>query len=140
MDKPFAERLGDMAKRCGDLSPLAAPVRRIVEDDNREAILSGQDCRGHAVSALAPSTLERRDGSGPPRAPHGMASRLVAGLVVVVHAGLSRLAISKTWPDAPWWVYHASGTRNMPARDPSGVRPEATARVRELLSKYIMKG
>lgn len=134
------ERLADLARRCGDLSPIANDVRKVIERDNREAILAGQDGDGKPVAALKPSTLGHRKGTGPARAPSGANSPLIKGLVVSVQAGTGRLAFSKSWPSAPYWVYFASGTKNMARRDPSGVRPQARDEIRGMLAQYLKRG
>jgi hypothetical protein len=136
----IVERLQEIARRCGDLTPLAEPVRQLIVEDNRDAILNRQDCRGNTVASLAASTLRTRDGSGPERAPNYSRSRIIRGLVVWVRAGVGQLSFTKSWPDAPWVEHHVTGTPKMPARDPSGVRPGAMDEIRAMLKGHVKDG
>lgn len=135
----LSQRLSERARRCEDLSPLAAPVRDLVSQDNREAIMAGQDCDGHRVADLSPWTIATRKGTGPPRAPRGTSSRMVADLVVSVLSGVGRLSYTKSWP-MDWVRFHMDGTRKMPRRDPSGVRPAARAAIHERLAAFVRGG
>ena len=124
------DRLDALARRCGDLSPIAGDVRRIVTDGNREMFLSGREDTGAAVRPLAPSTLKKPRG-GPRGVPHGANSRAVADLVVGVQAGPGRLAVSKSWPNFP--AVHFLG-RSL------GYRAEDLDEIRKRLAAYVMRG
>jgi len=105
------ERTQEIARRCGDLSPPAEPVRERLWDANRDVILAGvSPGTTRPVAALAPSTLKRRKGGGPPRAPRGVASRIVSGCVVSVTAGPGRLCYMKSWRGGE----HAGAQRHDP--------------------------
>jgi hypothetical protein len=133
------ERIADIARRCGDLSPLAVPVRKVLVDGNRERALAGTDANGVRFAPLKPSTLERRKGSGPPQAPRGASSRIVTGYVVSVLASVARLLITGSWPTLAWLGYHRTGTKHMARRDPYGFRPKDLETIRGMLRGYVMK-
>ena len=61
----IVDRLTTIAKRCGDLSPLAPSMRNRFWLGNRAAILSGTTPLGATVKPLSPGYLKRRRGSGP---------------------------------------------------------------------------
>jgi hypothetical protein len=93
------DRVSDIARKCGDLSSLQEPIRSRLVEGNRQVIMSGTSPGSTAkVAPLAPSTLRRRKGNGPPRAPRGEASRVVAGCEV--HDRLWFLARQRT-PNHP---------------------------------------
>lgn len=136
----LAERCSDIARRCGDLSPLREPVRARLWEGNKAAILAGQTPQGAEVAALAASTQKRRKGGGPPRAPRGAASRVVAGYVVTVSAGPGQLSFTGTWPDFDAIGYLDGGTKFMPARPTLGFRPVDLDWIREQLGSYVIRG
>lgn len=135
----IAERLSEIARRCGDLSPLREPVRRLLWEGNRERALAGVDAQGRRYDVLAASTLEHRDGSGPPLAPRGPQSRIVTGYVVDVRAGVGRLSITGSWPELPWVEYHHTGGKRLPRRDPFGWREKDLEACRMLLGEHVLK-
>jgi hypothetical protein len=135
----ISERLADVARRCGDLTPLADPVRRLFWEGNRAARLAGVDAEGRPFAPLAQSTLKRRKGHGPPLAPEGEASKIITGYVVQVTAGPGRLTFAGSWPDLDWIQYAADGTRHMPARDPLGFRRQDIDQVRDWMRGYILR-
>ena len=130
MRERIIDRLDALARRCGDLSPLAPDVRRIVTDGNREMFLSGREDTGASVRPLAASTL-KKPRSGPRGVPHGSGSRAVAGLVVEVQAGPGRLSVSKSWPDFPAVYFLGRSV---------GYRAEDLEEIRKRLAAYVMKG
>jgi hypothetical protein len=136
----LSERCAAIARRCGDLSPLAAPVRERLVEGNRAAVLAGVSPDGRPVAPLAASTLKRRRGTGPPRAPRGAASRVVAGYVVAVDAGPGRLTFTGSWPAFPQVDYLDRGTRRMPPRPTYGFRGEDLDAVRAMLRGHVTEG
>lgn len=135
----IAERLADIARRGGDLSPLAEPIRRVLWEGNKERALAGEDAQGNRFAPLSPATIARRKGNGPPLAPRGASSRIVTGYVVSVLAGIGRLSFTGSWPELDWVQYHADGTKRMPRRDPFGFRQRDLDRVREMVREYVMR-
>jgi hypothetical protein len=130
------ERLADLARKCGDLTPLREPVKQVLIRGNRERALAGTDAQGRDFDELAPSTLKRRRGSGKPLAPRGAQSRVVTAYEVDVTAGTGRLSFIGGWPSLPWMEYHHTGTARMPRRDPYGFTAKTLERVRELLREH----
>lgn len=135
----ISERLADIARRGGDLSPLGEPVRRVLWEGNRERALAGENAQGVRFAPLAASTLKHRKGTGPPGAPRGASSRVVTGYVVSVIAAVGRLSFTGSWPGLDWIKYHATGTKRMPQRDPFGFRQRDLDKVRQMLREYVMR-
>lgn len=140
--RAIKERVSDMAKRCGDLSPLREPIRQKFFDGNRQTIMAGVSPGSTAkVSPLAPSTLKRRKGKGPPRAPQGEASRIVAGCVVNVTASTGQLAFVKSYPGLDRVSeYLDRGTSRMPGRPFMNFRAVDTEWVRKQVSRHVIGG
>lgn len=134
------ERIADLAKRSGDLTPLREPVRKILWEGNRSRALRGVDWQGQPFAPLAASTLARRDGDGPPLAPHRAASRIVTGYVVNVIAGSGKLSFTGAWPGVDFVEYFVTGTKWMPKRDPLGFDDASLGRVHDLLKNYVRTG
>jgi hypothetical protein len=131
------ERLADLARKCGDLTPLGPRVRDILVAGNRERSLAGKDVSGENFVALAPSTLARRKGTGPPLAPRGASSREVTAYEVELRVGPGRLDFIAGWPSLPWMNYHILGVpERLPRRDPSGFRVKDLEAVRALLREH----
>ena len=113
----------DLSYRLFDLKPLADRAQVVMERQNADGALMGIDQYGETYDALAKSTWKRRPGSGPPLAPRGTASRVVALFRVEQEPGFDQITLRGRWPNVPWMKYHVTGTRNMPSRDPAGIRP-----------------
>lgn len=127
------ERLQTLAQRSGDLSPLRESVRRRLLEGNAQAILAGQTPQGQPVRPLAASTLRRRKGTGPPRAPRGRQSRVIAGYVVQVEAGPGLLRFLGSWPGFPAVEYLDR------TRPTLGFRPEDLDAIRAELRTHVMR-
>jgi hypothetical protein len=137
--REYRQQLSELARRCGNLSPLAAPVRQVLVDGNRERALAGTDAQGRAFAPVKASTRKTRGGPGPPLAPRGASSRIVTGYVVAVLAGVGRLTFTGSWPGLPWVEYHRTGTKRMPRRDPFGFRRRDLNRVADMLRKHVFR-
>lgn len=134
------DRNREIARRCGDLSPLAGPVRDRLILGNRTVVLAGVSPGStKLVAPLKPSTLARRKGTGPPRAPMGAASRIVTAYEVQVTAGVGRLSFVAGWPGfSPVIEYLDRGTKNMAARPIFGFRPIDLEFVRDRLREHVI--
>jgi hypothetical protein len=133
------ERLADLARKCGDLTPLREPVRQVLIQGNRVRAVAGTDVEGipyEDYAPLAPSTLRRRRGDGPPLAPRYANSRIVTAYEVDVTAGTGRMSFTGSWPSLPWMEYHHTGTARMPRRDPYGFTAKTLEEVRTLLREH----
>lgn len=135
----ISNRLADIARNAGDLSPIAEPLRQILWEGNRERALRGEDAQGQAFAPLSPATLKNRKGDGPALAPRRGASRIVTGFVVHVIAGVGRLSFTGSWPGLDWVRYHADGGRRLPRRDPFGFTNATLEKARALLRQHVMK-
>jgi hypothetical protein len=135
------ERISEIARRCGDLTPLKVPVRKVFVDGNRARALAGTDVNGQRFKELKPATLRNRPGDGPPQAPRRAESRIVTEYHVDVQAGLGRLTFAASWPEIwHWLTYHVTGTRYMKRRDPTGFRAADLDRTRGMLREHVMGG
>lgn len=107
-------------------------AKRIVLDDNRDGLLRGLDKDGVRFAPLAESTLRSRDGGGPPLSPHEASSRLIANAVAIDYRYGGQVVVILKWVgDAAVWIrYHRTGTRNMPRRNPVGIRPAGRLRLK----------
>lgn len=129
-------------RRAIDLRTLAVDVSEIIRQDNVDARLSGEDKDGRTLAPLAPSTLERREGLPIPLVPHGVGSRAIADLVIdVTRLDEGAVDISAGWPSFPELEFHIDGFRHrsgtqVPARDPTGVRPEALVEIENLFDAW----
>jgi hypothetical protein len=131
--------LDDIQFRVFDLKPLGVKIGEIVQVDNMAARMLGVDKDGLEFAPLAPATLaDPRRGPGPALAPMEMASRIISDLTIsYVEGGVGELDVVGDWPGMPFLIYHVTGTRHMPARDPVGVRPEGWAQVEEAADAFL---
>jgi hypothetical protein len=78
-------------------------------------------------------------GMGPPLAPLEMSSRIISDLTMTMTGGgVGELDIIGDWPNMPFLIYHVTGTTNMPARDPVGIRAEAWAEIELAADEFLM--
>jgi hypothetical protein len=108
-----------------DLSPIRQRVTEIVQETNKEDRLEGLDRHGGYVLALSSSTLKDRKGDPTPFVEHGMASRVIANLIVIVEFAAGRMGIGLRWVGMPWLRYHLGGGPVIPQRDFAGLSPWA---------------
>lgn len=136
----LSERCQDMAKRCGDLGPLAGPIRQRLLEGNRAVLRAGiSPGSSRLVAPLMPSTLARRKGKGPPRIPMGDASRAIAGCEVIVQAGPGKLSFLKSYPSLGEIArYLNDGTRKMAARPFMGYREIDLEWIRNQMRSYVI--
>lgn len=133
------DRLVEIQQRCNNLAPLASPVITVLRTGNRDRALAGTDAAGTSYAPLAPATLKRRKGTGPPQAPQGEASRIVTAQTWESDASPGELRLTGSWPSLAWLIYHVQGTSRMPARDPVGFRPQDIKTAKTLLREYVGK-
>lgn len=133
------DRVKGVLDRGGDLAPLAARVRDRHKAGQRLMAVNGVDQFGRPVAPLAPSTLARRRGTGPPRAPDREASRVVRECVVSVSTAGNTLSTTKSWPGFEAAHYLDQGTSRMPGRG-MGLRREDLDRDREDLRRWVLDG
>jgi hypothetical protein len=101
-----------------DLTPLLKDVAKAIEADNRRGLLAGEDASG---APLAPVTPYRgRPGTGPPLAPQGASSRVIADFRTRIAGGKRAARVEGYW-DLPWLVYHID-KRNIIGLRPPGLR------------------
>ena len=122
-----------------DLAPLAATIRQILIDGNREGLLAGLDADGAPMAPLAPETIRsRRGGYGPPTVPRFGASGLIDRFNVDVTIGANgNFRIVAGWDgQVPQASYFNSGTSRMPRRKVSGIRPADRAKIQAALDEF----
>ena len=132
------ERVADMAKRCGDLTPIAPEVQAICWEANKRAVLTGKTYDGHPVAPLRPSTLKRRKGTGPPRAPNYAQSSVITMCEVNVIAGPGKLTFTKGYPGfEPILGWLDQGTKKMRARPTMGFGRDELEATATLVRKHM---
>lgn len=132
----LADRYDGLARRAGDLGPIADRVRQVLRAGKRAHLLEGIDAAGAAYAPLAKSTLRKPRRSPIPLIPDGEDSGLIAGYSVAVSPGRSRLDVSAGWPGRDHVRYLRSGTSRMPRRDPGGFRDADRAEILGILSEH----
>jgi hypothetical protein len=130
-------RLDELAARLRDLRWLAERIAEILVRQNYEARVAGLDATGEPFLALAPSTLKRRKGTGPPLAPEEGASKIANPAIEIIPLGDGAWRIALSWPDMPYLKYHVTGTPNMPARNPVGVTPMGWEQIRAAVDQAV---
>lgn len=125
-----------------DLRPLAEDVAKAIVDGNREGLIAGTDADGRPMVELADSTYKRgREGLGPPTVPRFSGSQLIDRFEVKVEpsSGGKGFRINCGWRGVPQVKYFKSGTKNMPARNPVGIRPETREKIRQIINDFARK-
>ena len=133
------ERNAGILARIENLSPLRERIQRRFYEGNRAAVLAGLTRDGSPVAPLRPSTVQRRQGNGPPRAPSGPNARIITAFVVAVNVSAAGLVVTGGWPSFEASKHLNNGTRYMPPR-PAGWRPEDVAYATAELKRYVMGG
>jgi hypothetical protein len=134
----LSDRVSDIARRCGDLTPLAQPVRQILFDGNRANKVRGLDPRGVRYARLSPYTLRVRPRPGNiPFVTTGDSSLIIRDCYISVRAGVGQLSFTQSWPNTFWIEYHRTPTYNRPARDPFGYRQIDINDIKEMMGAYI---
>jgi hypothetical protein len=129
--------LADIQYRVVDLKPLAIEIGELIQVDNMAARMLGVDKDNQPFADLAPATLRKRVGNGPPLAPMEMSSRVISDLEIsYVDRGIDGVDIIGDWPNMPFLIYHVTGTSRMPARDPVGIRPQGWATIEDALDRF----
>lgn len=118
----LSDRYRGVLERTNRLQVLEDVVRAQLVASKRRQLLAGVDSHGVTFAPLAASTRKnKRRGPGGPLVADGPSSRLITEYTVKVDASPARLTISAGWPFLPFVQYLKSGTRRMPARDPTGI-------------------
>jgi hypothetical protein len=138
------QQVFDLSYRMFDLRPLAIRVKEIVEEQNREMRPAGLDRYGVPFVDLADSTWKKRERQGrlgPPLAPDGDASAIVAGFLAQVEEDFpDDITIRGFWPFLPWIKYHVDSNAprgHLPVRDPAGLPAPAQDRIVEAFDDFM---
>lgn len=126
-----------------DLSELCVELGDVIADDNRRGVLAGLDRDGSPM----PATLRQLRGAGdqgPPLAPRGDASRVIANL----RTGWERQGPGE-WVAWGEWLnvlsdrgvsflpFHFRGEGRLPTRDLAGLRPEGLEDAQSVVSAWV---
>lgn len=142
---PFPDILDDLERFRArlDLFEVCREIGDLIYQDNVTARLEGVDKDGQPFQPLAASTLaDERRGPGPPLAPKGLSSRVIANFEVEVSRdGDSAYRIEGGWPTFDKIFFHVTGFQHagggwVPERNPWGIRPEAMVKIEDLFDTY----
>lgn len=143
---PGYTRLQANLARLGnpDPTPLLETWERVLVQDNREGILAGTDGWGRPMPPLAPSTLKKRRGTGPPLAPRGALSRVIANYRTGHGRDGRDWVVIGAWEDVlsnpgnvPFLPFHFRGEGRLPTRDLAHLRPAGLQHARQALRDWI---
>lgn len=125
--------------RINNLAPIEPKLRRIFVEGKRFHLLRGTDAEGKPFQPIKPSTAKRRGGTGPPLAPRGAASRIIADYRVVFETVATRIKVTAGWPMG-WVQHHKTGGRRLPKRDPGGFRAIDVREALQTLKGWVFSG
>lgn len=135
---PITQAVDGLIARFSDLRPLANAIGWVVWEDNREARVQGMDRFDIGLTEV--KSQSGRPGSGPPLAPRGPASRVVAGFEIDVQpAGPTAYLVVGAWPSMPFLRCHADGEGRygaIPVRDVIGIRDSAAGPIGERVRAF----
>lgn len=126
-------------RRLADLRPIEPRLRQIFVEGKRFHLLRGTDAAGRPFQAVKPETAKRRGGTGPPLAPRGASSRIVADYRVDFERVGNGLRVVAGWPMG-WVQHHKTGGRRLPRRDPGGFRQIDMREAMRVLRRWVMHG
>ena len=126
-------------RRLADMRPVEPRLRQIFTEGKRFHLLRGTDAQGRPFQAVKPETAKRRGGTGPPLAPRGAASRIVADYRVSFERMPSALRVIAGWPMA-WVQHHKTGGRRLPKRDPGGFREIDKRDAMNAIRRWVFNG
>jgi hypothetical protein len=140
-------RLDRMQARVGlsnvNKRVIATEVERELWEINRADRTRGVDRRGVALVPLAPSTLARRKGKGPPLAPKGAGSRVVTEYLAELDVRPGKVEVKAGWgpilskTGRAFLEFHILGKGYNPKRDIAGITPKGHGRLRILIPAWI---
>lgn len=142
--QPLIVAYDDFIDSMMDLTPLGEDIRQIMIEDNAEARSQGLDADGNDFDKLRGGRplkaweIAQRGGDGPPLAPKGAGSRVVAGFEVEPYPlDEGGILLLGQWPSMPFLHYHVAGYLHTPSRDPVGVTPRGWERIAEALDGFV---
>lgn len=137
-------RLEHLRDGMENLHELAARIRAILLDQNRDARLAGLDKDGVPfIDIKEPTRRWRartgRDPAGPPMNPDGMLSTLAGKARCDITAVSDQhYLIVLRWDGAPWLRFHVEGSGNPIIRDPVGITPEGQDMIRQAVADFLL--
>lgn len=128
-----------------DATPLMIEWENTITEDNRRGVLAGIDGYGHPMAPLAPSTIKHRKGTGPPLAPMGAASRVIANFRTAYGRDGEKWVAFGAWENVlskrgiPFLPFHFQGrpALNLPRRDLAHIRAEGHRQARLELRTFV---
>jgi hypothetical protein len=129
--------------RNPQLMPLALDIKQAIVEGNREGLLAGTDAGGAPMAELKESTVRERvrreGGFGPPTIPRNTSSQLIDRFRAEIEPAGEGFRIRAGWIGVPQVKYFKTGTRNMVARNPVGIRPATRQKINELVAAFKRK-
>lgn len=137
---PLIEDLTRMAEFEIDTTELGPVVRQVLLDENRRLRLAGTDRNDAPLRQVTPEWFSdpRRGGKGPPLAPRGAGSRVVADHdAQVIVAAANHLFVVDFWHgDTAFIRYHQQGVHGI-VRDIVGYPPSTVEYVQDVMDDYV---
>jgi hypothetical protein len=137
-------KLGTLARPDAEaIRPLMESWERAIDQDNRRGVLAGTDKDDRPLVPVKKRTGKYKGKTGPPLAPDGAASRVIANLVT------GHFQASETqWVAVGQWEsvvsdagvhflpFHIRGEGRLPVRDIAGIRAQGVAEAQEALEDW----
>lgn len=148
----FMARIYRIQEAADKIDEIMPELEKLAWEDNRDGLLAGRDKHGRRFRKLSPHTVRFRksavgaaDPKAPPLIPCYERSRLIANYrVTSFPRARGAWIILGAWEDVvsskgvPFIGFHATGTRRMPRRDPTGVRPVGQQKISEALKTWLL--
>ena len=131
----LAAHLSDVYRQLnGDLTPLMAGIGNVLENSTRQRFEDKKSPSGVTWEALAPSTLQTKNGRGSLMVDYGDLMRSITN-----HASAVSVAVGT---DRPYGKYHQTGTKNsdgserMPSRSFLGLSEQDKTDILALVNDF----
>jgi hypothetical protein len=135
------DRFFTQAYQLFDFRPLAQTLAGILRDQNARTRSSGLDKNDVPFLPLAESTMKKRvrqGRMGPPLAPDGASSAIVAGFSVYIDDPQpDDITLTGYWPTVDWVGYHMEPWGTRPVRDAVGIPPPDWDRIDAAFHDFI---
>jgi hypothetical protein len=138
-------KLGTLARPDAEaIRPLMESWERAIDQDNRRGVLAGTDKDDRELTPVKKRTGRYKGATGPPLAPFGAASRVIANLVTGhFQASETQWVAVGAWESVVsdagvhFLPFHFRGEGHLPTRALDGIRAQGLAEAQEALDNWI---